>query len=254
MADFAQSSTRVGEVVGVSSTEARFTLPLYSTSEAARYLGVPTSTFSTWAHGYVRRPAGRSEVVGEPVVTALRTGHGGAIVPFVGLAEGLVLAAIRQAGVPLQRIRPAIAALKAELNLEHVLASRALYTDGAEVLYDFAEREGDTPEARSARELVVVRSGQRVFTDVVDAYLHRVEFAPDGYVRLIRLPQYDRAEVVADPDYAFGQPIFVHGGARVEDVLDRFRSGESLDAVAKEYGVPRFELEDALRVATRIAA
>jgi hypothetical protein len=31
----------------------------------------------------------------------------------------------------------------------------SLYTDGAEALYDFAERAGDTPEARSARELVV---------------------------------------------------------------------------------------------------
>jgi uncharacterized protein (DUF433 family) len=244
-------------VVEVSSAEVRFTVPLYSVSEAARYLGVPTSTFSTWAHGYVRRPAGRAEVVGEPVVTTLRSKRsrrGDAAVPFIGLAEGLVLAAIRRAGVPLQRIRPAIAALQAEFNLEHVLASRALYTDGAEVLYDFAEREGDTPEARSARDLVVVRYGQRVFTEVVDAYLHRVEFAPDGYVRLIRLPQYDRAQVVADPDRAFGQPFFVRGGARVEDVLDRFRSGESLGVVAEEYGVPKDELEDALRVATRIAA
>jgi hypothetical protein len=52
--------------------------------------------------------------------------------------------------------------------LEHALASRRLYTDGAEVLYDYARLAGDTPEGESARELVVVRNGQRVFAEIVD--------------------------------------------------------------------------------------
>jgi uncharacterized protein (DUF433 family) len=233
----------------------RFEVPLYSVSEAAYYLDVPTSTFSTWAHGYVRRPAGRPAVVGEPVLTAVKGGpDGSATIPFIGLAEGLVLAAIRRTGVPLQRIRPALVRLQEELGLERVLASRALYTDGAEVIYDYAEQEGDTPEARGARHLVVVRKGQHVFTGVIDDYLHRVEFASDGYAQLIHLPQYRVAEVLADPRRGFGQPIFAHGGARLEDVLGAFRAGESLDALADEYGIGIAELEDALRVATRHAA
>jgi predicted nucleotide-binding protein len=80
--------------------------------------------------------------------------------------------------------------LQAELGLEHVLASKALYTDGAEVLYDFAEREGDTLEARSARQLVVVRKGQHVFAELIDEYLHRIEFAGDDYAQVIHLPEY----------------------------------------------------------------
>lgn len=136
-----------------------------------------------------------------------------------------MLAPIRRTGVPLQRIRPALARLQDVLGLEHVLASRALYTDGAEVIYDFAEQASDTPEARSARQLVVVRKGQHVFSDAIDDYLHRVEFAGDGYAELIHLPQYRTAEVVADPRRGFGQPIFAHGGARVEDVLGAFQGG-----------------------------
>lgn len=66
------------------------------------------------------------------------------VIPFIGLAEGLVLAAFRQAGVPLQRIRPAIAQLPQEPGLRHALASKSLDTDGAEVLYDYAEHAGDT--------------------------------------------------------------------------------------------------------------
>lgn len=230
----------------------RFALPLYSVTEAGRYLGVSPSTFSTWAYGYVRRPRDRPEVIGAPVVTAFpRRSSGMAVIPFVGLAEGLVLAGIRKAGVPLQRIRPALDRLQHELGLEHVLASRALYTDGADVLYDFAESQGDTPEARSARQLVVVRKGQHVFTEVVEDYLQRVEFGGDDYAQVIHLPEYRSGRVVADPRRGFGQPTFVHGGARVEDVLGSFQAGSSLEALSAEYGVPLVELEDALRVASR---
>ena len=95
---------------------------------------------------------------------------------FIGLAEGYVLAAFRQVGVPLQRIRPAIEQLRREFDNDHVMASKSLYTDGAEVLYDYAESSGDTPEAKSARDLVVVRNGQLVFQDIVDQYLRRIDF------------------------------------------------------------------------------
>jgi hypothetical protein len=150
----------------------RSATPLYSVAEAARYLDVPASTFATWTHGYRRRPAGRREVVGGPVLTALpRSGVRAPIIPFIGLVEGLVLAAMRRSGVPLQRIRPALERLEEEFGLAHALASQRLYTDGAEVLFDYAESADDPTAARAARELVVVRNDQRVFNEVVAAYL-----------------------------------------------------------------------------------
>lgn len=240
----------------VRTDDERFTVPLYTLAGAARALSVPTSTFATWALGYTRTPPGRQPVVGEPIVTAFRDedARRNPIVPFVGLVEGMVLAAIRRRGVPLQRIRPALKVLTESIGLEHALASRALYTDGAEILYDFAEEAGDSPAARGARELVVVRHGQRVFAEVVEDYLHRIQYAPDGYARLIRLPQYRQAEVIADPSRSFGQPIFGRGGARVADALQRFWAGDDLEVVSREFGVPVADLEDALRVASRPAA
>jgi hypothetical protein len=113
----------------------------------------------------------------------------------------------------MQRIRPAIDALHHELGLEYALASQRLYTDGAEILYDYAQHADGTPEGESARELVVVRDNQRAFADVVARYLRRVDFAPDGYAQVIHLPQYRVAEVTIDPDHAFGCPRFAHGGA-----------------------------------------
>jgi len=137
------------------TTTDRFQTPLYTVAEAARSLGVPESTFHTWAMGYTRKPADRPEVRGEPIVTVIPgQPRGSALLPFVGLAEGLVLAGIRKAGVTMQRIRPALDVLRRELGLDHVLASRSLYTDGSEILYDYAERAGDTEAAQAARELL----------------------------------------------------------------------------------------------------
>jgi uncharacterized protein (DUF433 family) len=233
----------------------RFSTPMYGIGEAAAYLEVPSSTLSTWAYGYQRRRPGTGVVSAGPVITANRPAHRHeAAVPFIGLAEAYALTAFRQAGVPMQRIRPAVDALRDELGLQHALASRRLYTDGAEILYDFAQHADGTPEGESARELVVVRNNQRVFAEVVAHYLRRVEFAPDGYAQLIHLPQYRVAEVTVDPDHAFGRPRFTRGGAGLDDVIDLFRAGEPVDTVAAEFGLTRDEVEDALRVNTRTAA
>jgi uncharacterized protein (DUF433 family) len=235
----------------------RFTVPLYSVAEAARYLAIPPSTLSSWATGYTRPARGHRKAVATPaVLTSIpRAGAGRApVIPFVGLAEGVVLAAIRSSGVSLQRIRPALTRLEAEIGLEHALASQRLFTDGAEVLFDYAEHGADADTESAVRELVVVRNGQSVFNPVVEAYLQRVDFAADGYARLIRLPAYTVADVVVDPGRGFGQPIFSHGGARLEDALAMFEAGEPLSVVAAEYDVPPEQLEDAIRVALRPAA
>jgi uncharacterized protein (DUF433 family) len=233
----------------------RFGTLLYGIGEAAGNLAVPPSTLTTWAFGCERRRAGARNASAPLIVTAVRPERpGDPAVPFIGLAEAYALAAFRHAGVPMQRIRPAIDVLGRELGLEHALASRRLYTDGAEVLYDYAKHAGDTPEADSARELVVVRNNQRVFSEIVDLYLRRIDFAVDGYAQLIRLPQYQIADVTVDPDHSFGRPRFAHGGAAVDDVIDLFRAGEPVDAVAEEFGLSRNEVEDAIRVATRASA
>jgi uncharacterized protein (DUF433 family) len=228
----------------------RFDVPLYTVGEAARILDVPATTFRGWVRGYVRHSPGRPDVSGDPIVSALPPQDSEPTVPFIGIAEGVVLAAIRRQGVPLQRIRPALDALQSELGIKHALASRKLYTDGAELLFDFAPDE----TRPAVRELVVVRNGQRVFTEIVESYLRRITFAPDGWAERITLPQYGRATVIADPRFSFGQPTFARGRARVADVLERFWAGEDLDSLAGEFGIPGAELEDAVRVASRRAA
>lgn len=238
-----------------TTDELRFEIPLYTVSDAARIVGVSASTLTTWARGYVRRPPGRPVVSGDPVVTYLEPErHGAPVIPFIGLVESMVLAAVRRSGVPMQRIRPALDALEQEIGVEHALASRRLYSDGAELLLDYGDRHRGSTEGDSALELVVVRSGQTVFAEVLAAYLRRIEYGADGYASLIHVPVYEHADVVADPTRAFGAPIFERGGVRVSDVLERFWAGESLEDLSDDFGVPLDQLEDVLRVASRRAA
>ena len=224
----------------IRTDDPRLSRAIFTLREAAGYLDVPKSTIHAWA-----RPA-----TGEPLITVFPRRGAQATVPFIGFAEAYVLAAFRRAGVPLQRIRPAVDALAQNIGLEHALASKRLYTDGAEVLYDYAaERNED-----DLLELVVVRTGQHQFSEVVRDYLKRITYGSDGWASRVRLPSYQRADVVVDPRVAFGLPLVVHGGARVEDLVDRFKAGDTLADIAFDFDVPPEEVEDVIRVATRTAA
>ncbi|WP_420435479.1 DUF433 domain-containing protein [Candidatus Poriferisocius sp.] len=230
-------------------------MPLYTIGEAARILDVPTSTLASWAKGYVRRFIDRSDVTGDPVLTYLPTKtFRGPTIPFIGLAEGLVLAAIRRSGVPMQRVRPALDELQRQMGVDHALASKRLYTDGAELLFDYAEQNQEAGRGPRTGDLVVVRNGQRVFAEIIEQYLKLIRYGSDGYASIIQVPAYREAEVVADPGRSFGSPVFKRGGARVSDVLERFWAGESLSELSEEFGVPPHQLEDVVRATSRRAA
>jgi uncharacterized protein (DUF433 family) len=215
--------------------------PLFTVREAASFLGVRHSTFQNWTHGYRHH---------KPVVLKLPAQHGHPNVPFIGLAEGMVLAAFRQTGVPLQRIRPAIARLDKEIGLQYALASKGLYSDGAEVLYDYAAKH----DVEEIGELVVVRNQQKVFVEIVRDYLRRISYASDGWAEELQLPGFGKAHVVVTLRRGFGRPILDRVRVRVEDVQDRWNAGDGVAEIAEDFGLTVAEVEDVIRAATRTAA
>ncbi|MFP3466720.1 DUF433 domain-containing protein [Leifsonia sp. SIMBA_070] len=204
--------------------------PLYSQRDVAQILGASPSTVQRWLMGY-----GTGGDHREPLVSGVDAGKG-YTVPFLGLAEAFVLNAFRKAGLPMQRIRPAVDALKREFGLEYVLASNRLAHDGAEILLR-SEDEHD-------RRLVVVRDGQAVFNEVVEDYLKNIDFTV-GYASKLHLPQYRGLDVTVQPVINGGRPTLERRGIALADVLGRVRAGESPRAVADDYGV---EPEDVFRL------
>lgn len=226
----------------------RFEAPLYTVAEAARFLGVPPTTFSNWARGYTVTFPNRKPVIGQPIVTAVAADRYYPSVPFVGLTEGMVIASFREAGVSLQHIRKAVAVLEREIGIKHALASERLFTDGASILYDYAEHDHED------ELLTHVVTQQRVFAEVVRDYLRRITYGPDAWPARLVSPVTSRDVVAVDPQRSFGQPIFIRGGVRVEDVLDRIRADERPQEVAEDMGVPLEDVEALLSAELRRAA
>jgi uncharacterized protein (DUF433 family) len=238
------------ELHALSREDPRVIDPILTMREAAVYLEVSASTFQTWARGYSRSRGERLPTLARPVVSALPAPGGGRSIPFIGLVEGYVLRAFRKSGVPLQRIRPALDRLAEEIGVPHALASRHLYTDRCEVLYDYAARAGDDV----VRSLTVVRSGQNVFPALVEPYLEMVTWDHEDWPKSLRLPAFRSTAVVVDPTRSFGRPILEVEGTRVEDILDRFLGGDGVSEVAEDFGVSLRECEDVIRVAVAKAA
>lgn len=211
----------------LASDDMRVAVPLYTIGEAARILRVNDSTFRYWAH----------PPKGEPLVTTIAAGRRQPSVPFIGLAEGFVIAAAKDAGVPEHRIRPGVEGIKRRAGgLEHALASRQVLTDGAEILLAELD-DGD---------LDVARTDQRAFRRAVESRLELIEYDPtDDYARTLRLPEFKKATVTVDPLVAGGRPLLRSGvGVRVKDLRDRVAAGDSIRDVADDFGIPLGEVEE----------
>lgn len=227
---------------GPAANEIRFSRALYTVPQAARLVGMSSSTLLTWAHGYERTPAGRRAVRQGPVITCLPSRDDRRVIPFIGLVEATVVQAFRRTGLPMQRIRRALELLTEQGELEHALASRKLYTDGAAVLYDYARSHPGDP----IQLLTVVTSGQRVFHEVVQEYLQRISFGDQWATELV-VPVTKRPLLRVRPGVAFGEPLFIHGGAPLNAVRSRLLAGESIEALADDYDIPADEIGEALQ-------
>jgi uncharacterized protein (DUF433 family) len=224
-------------MAGRTSDANTSSVALYTLSEAADIVQVKRPTFHKWARGYVYRGLDGQLHPSDVLITTTGTGRG-PVVPFEGLGEGYVLAAFRRAGVPMQRIRPALDRLNQEFGMLNALTSDRLMTDGAEVLFDYRDRDSLGEVVSS---LVVVRNQQAVFREVVQQYLRTISYA-DGRIALIRLPQFG-PDVVVNPVLNFGQPTLTKRGIRVSDVRRRVAAGEPAAQVADDY---RLALTDVL--------
>lgn len=217
--------------MGLAKDDARVTEPLYTISEAALFLGQRPSTLRDWVRGRGSKP----------IVTSVEDNRGEPIIPFIGFAEGAIAALFKSVkGVSTQYIRKVLRKLQEEMRVEHALASKRLYMYGAKMLFDYVQEDATT-------RLIEVVSQNAVFRPVVQEKLERITYGEDGWVARLILPSTPREIVLVDPFRAAGQPLTVAGGARIVDLLERFRGGEPPSFIAEDYGVPERDVIDILR-------
>jgi uncharacterized protein (DUF433 family) len=170
-------------------------------------------------------------------------------IPFIGVAEALVLSAFKRKGLSLQKIRAALGALERETKLSNVLANKSLYTAGAEILWEYSRRSGDT----EVQQLVEPGTGQRVFVPVVRDYLELITYGSDLWASQLELPAYGASGVVIDLHRGFGRPILDRYRLRVDEITDRFFAGDSMNSIAEDLEISVDDVENVIRVAGRTA-
>lgn len=209
--------------------------PNYGLSEAAHYLRVPVSTLRAWALG---RP-GQFEPVFDLAKKTPPT------LSFYNLVEAHVLAAIRR-HVAFNKIRTALHYIQQDLRVERPLINKRFQTDGVHL---FVEHFGKLLNV--SRPAI----GQVEMSDLLQAYLKRIEFDRDGLA--VRLYPFTRdssgggadapRSVVFDPAVSFGRLVVAGTGVTTAAIADRFAAGDAIDDLSLEFSIDRGAVEEAIR-------
>ncbi|MGH3794584.1 MAG: DUF433 domain-containing protein [Pseudonocardiaceae bacterium] len=205
---------------------------LLTPKETARHLQLPPSTLSYWL---------REQAAGEALVHRVPpTKRGWPSVPFIAVIEAYVLRSLRELGLSKKKIRDAAAAVRLEFNTSYGLATRRIATDGIDIFVSYADDD-----------LVRAHDGQIPIREIIDEHLRYITWDDaDGSPMRLTLRQYPGvAPVVIDPRFGWGSPVITTNNVQVDMVVQLWRAGESLDAVAEEYGLTRDVAEAICRIA-----
>ena len=217
-------------------------LPAYSAGEVAHYLNLPRSTVRYWATGKDSSPALIEVADTNPLAYS-----------FHNLVELHVLAAIRRKySVPMPKVRRAIDYLRGNTRKEfdklHPLISEQLQTDGLDL---FIEQYGKLVNVSNA--------GQLAMRDIIEAALRRIERDHHGIP--VKLYPFTRNNiknaptmVVIDPTLSAGRPVIAGTGLATEVIAERYKAGETVAELAKDYDRKKAEIEEAIRCELRAAA
>lgn len=213
--------------------------PTYGLAQIDSLLGLRAGTARRWIDGY--RRGGK---LYEPVVREHSTG--GEIATWGEFIETRLLAEYRDAGVPMIRMRPAVEALRSELQVRYPLASARMWLrpEGRDLVRVVQERVG----LHTHLALVVLATGQMLaWSPQADRFRAAIEWTgvgDDAEPRRLR-PVAGIDDVVVDPLLGFGEPVV--RGVRTEIIRELVQAGESQDAIAEVYELPRGSVEAALR-------
>jgi uncharacterized protein (DUF433 family) len=205
--------------------------PRYPIAEAARLARLKPQTLRRWTKGY-RYDGGQQPPV-------LRSAGGQDVLSFVDLLEAAFLRAYREKGISLQRIRAALDYAAESLKMERPLVYHQFLHDGKDLFARFQDEHSENGL------LNLSRGGQAAWPEVVDRYLHELDYEDEIAIRW--WPEGKSRHVIIDPRFAFGSPVVTSKMIRTELVAERWEAGEKMLDIAGDFDVPVEEVEEALR-------
>jgi len=113
--------------------------------------------------------------------------------------------------------------------------------------------------SRFGKLIAVSEAGQLAMKEMLEAHLRRVEHDATGLATRLypftrkRLPDEPRV-IVIDPWVSFGRPTIAGTGVPTAIVAERYKAGESVNDLARDYGCQRGHVEEAVRCELELAA
>lgn len=209
--------------------------PMYSISAAARLLDLPSGTLRWWLDGKQR---GDKDY--PPVIRAERMG--GDAVTWGEFVEAGLLREYRRKRVSLQKMRPFIEGMRAQLEMPYPLAHYRPLIDHAsrKLVYELQHETALPP----SMYLVEFEGGQMELAPAALQFLDHVDFEPSGAAERY-WPAGKQSPVAIDPDIAFGMPQI--RGIRTESLAESVDAGESTEEAAKTWGIDPVDVDAALK-------
>jgi uncharacterized protein (DUF433 family) len=211
--------------VGISAANngepwrARLTIPNYQIKEAARYVRLSSQTVTNWHAADI----GESFLSRRDPRSALS---------YMQLIEVAVVAAFREAGVKLNRVREARDYIMNHLKTDYPFADYRFKTDGKRLLIDYA---GVDSKSGKGKLLELNKSGQLAWDAILKERLK--EFSYDESQRIVLRWQVagPKSPIIIDPRLSFGAPTVK--GTPTWAIKGRWIAGEQIDEIADDFGL-----------------
>jgi uncharacterized protein (DUF433 family) len=220
-------------------------IPTYTVADAAHHLRMPAATIRSWLIGRPY-PTARGERRFEPLVFMADSERH--LLSFRDLVELHVLGVVRRSHrVKVREIRSAIDYLRKTFKDSHPLSARQMLTDGKDLFIE-----------RFEKLINISQKGQMEMKELLDIYLRRIKHDRAGVpIRLYPFTR-DRIEdaplkVAIDPRIRFGDPCLAGTRIPTSIIMERYRAGDSFQELAKDYGRPVDEIEEAIRYEEKAA-
>jgi uncharacterized protein (DUF433 family) len=146
------------------------------------------------------------------------------------------------------KMRATVNYLKKAFDTTHPLADVSLKTDGIHVFVEQLEQQ-----------VSASGEGQISIREIVDQYLERIGRDDKGNLWLYPFTRpsdhLDQPRIIVmDPRISFGRPVIANTGVRTSMLAERYRAGDSMQALVEDYGLDRSVIEEAIRCEMRKAA
>ena len=171
-----------------------------------------------------------------------------AIVSFLQLIEVVVAGKFRKAErVSFRVVRQAYENAATQWKLEHPFAHLRLEALGGHIIQRLRDE-------RAGRSLQALDSPQQwSLPDLVVETVHQMEYDKDDIV-FRWYPVGREYPIVVDPKVTSGVPTIVDRGVTVEVIHKRFKAGQKLDFIARDFELESDVVEEAVRYAEQVAA